>query len=151
MEIIPQCSPSLLPNVVNDISNFAANRGMELNSKKCKEMVVSFLKYKLSRFDLIHISGIPVVRVSCFKLLGVTISDDIYILRLDTLESRRPHACLKSADKMRCDNQIGINPQTNIFRKIPRANDHNHDFRLERPCRINTNTKRFSNFITVKY
>ena len=30
LEIIPRCSPSLLPNVVNDISNFAANRGIEL-------------------------------------------------------------------------------------------------------------------------
>ena len=77
LETTPRCSPSLLPNVVNDISNFAANRGMELNSKKCKEMVVSFLKYKLSRFDPIHISGIPVERVSCLKLLGVTISDDL--------------------------------------------------------------------------
>ncbi len=44
MEIIPRCSPSLLPIFVNEISTFASNRGMELNHKKCKEMVISFLK-----------------------------------------------------------------------------------------------------------
>ena len=77
--------------------------------------------------------------------------DALSATRLDTLESCRHHACLKFDDKMRCDNQIGINPVANISRKIPRANDHNYDFRFERPCRINTNTERFSNFITVKY
>ena len=34
--------------------------------------------------------------------------DALSATRLDTLESRR-HACVKFADKMRCDNQIGIN------------------------------------------
>ena len=34
VEIIPRCSPSLLPIVVNEISTFASNRGMELNHKK---------------------------------------------------------------------------------------------------------------------
>ena len=41
--------------------------------------------------------------------------------RLDTLESRCHHACLKFTDEMRCDNQIGINPLANIFGKTPRA------------------------------
>ena len=49
---------------------------------------------------------------------------------LDTLESRRHRACLSFVDKMICDNQIGINPLANIFRKTPRDNDHNCDLLL---------------------
>ena len=33
IDILPRCSPSLLPMVVNEISTFAPNRGMELNHK----------------------------------------------------------------------------------------------------------------------
>jgi hypothetical protein len=47
LEIIPRCSPSSLPIVVNEISDFAVSRGMKLNPKKCKEMFASFLKYDL--------------------------------------------------------------------------------------------------------
>jgi hypothetical protein len=49
---------------------------MQLNLKKCKEMVLSFLKYSL-QYDVIHISGVPVERVSSFKLLGLLLSDDL--------------------------------------------------------------------------
>lgn len=234
LEVIPRCSPCLLPSVVNDISRFAAKRGMELNSKKCKEMVVSFLKYELTRFDPIYISGLPVERVSCFKLLGVTISDDLtwnahvdsvlkkansrlYALRqlkkaglsegdlvniycsflrpcaeyaspvwsnlteclskliesiqkralrtiypflsyenalstagLDTLENRRHKACLKFAEKMRCDNQ-GMNPLADIFHRISCVKDYGYDLRSVQPSRRYANTERFNKFITVKY
>ena len=44
LEIVPRCSPSILHVVVDEIFNFASNRGMELNPRKCKEMVISFLK-----------------------------------------------------------------------------------------------------------
>jgi hypothetical protein len=47
LEIVPRCSPSLLHNAVDEIAKFASTRGMELNPKKCKEMVISFLKYSL--------------------------------------------------------------------------------------------------------
>ena len=49
---------------------------MELNSKKCKEMMVWFLKYDLSRANSIYIS-LPVERVSSHKRLGVIISLDL--------------------------------------------------------------------------
>ncbi len=51
MEIIPRYSPSLLPIVVNEISSSASNRGMELNHKKCKEMVISLLKCDVARLN----------------------------------------------------------------------------------------------------
>ncbi len=46
--IVPRCSPSLLPLVVNDISDFANERGMKLNPKNCKQMSINFLKYGAS-------------------------------------------------------------------------------------------------------
>jgi hypothetical protein len=76
LEIVPRCSPSILHAVVDEIFNFASSRGMELNPKKCKEMVIAFLKYSLQCDNVIHISGVPVERVSSFKLLGL-LSDDL--------------------------------------------------------------------------
>jgi hypothetical protein len=77
LEIVPRCSPSILHVVVDEIFNFASYRGMERNPRKCKEMVVSFLKYSLQCVNVIHISGMPVERVSSFKLLGLLLSDDL--------------------------------------------------------------------------
>jgi hypothetical protein len=50
---------------------------MKLNPKKCKEMVASFLKNDLQCMDSIYISGTPVERVCCYKLIGVIISQDL--------------------------------------------------------------------------
>jgi hypothetical protein len=77
LEIIPRWSPSLLPIVVNEIFYFAVSRGMKLNPKNCKEMFASFIKYDLQCIDSIYISGTPVERVCCYKLLGVIISQDL--------------------------------------------------------------------------
>ncbi|CAB4038353.1 RNA-directed DNA polymerase from mobile element jockey, partial [Paramuricea clavata] len=76
LEIVPRSSPSVLHVVVDEIFNFASNRGMELNPKKCKEMVISFLEYSLQCDNVIHISGVPIELVSSFKLLGL-LSDDL--------------------------------------------------------------------------
>ena len=62
---------------MNEISTFASNRGMELNHKKCKEMVISFLKYDVARLNTICVSGLPVQSVSSFKLLGFILSNDL--------------------------------------------------------------------------
>ena len=45
MEIIPRCSPSYLPFTVSDIYTYAFLRGMKLNSKKCKEIIINFMHY----------------------------------------------------------------------------------------------------------
>ena len=78
VEVIPRCSPSLLPIiVVNEISTFTSNRGMELNHKKCKDMVISFLMYDVARLNPIYVSGLSMQSVSSFKLLGVTLSNEL--------------------------------------------------------------------------
>ena len=77
LEIVPRYSPSLMPLVVNDILAFASQRGMKLNHKKCKQMLINFLKYKAFDENQIFVDGNPVETVSSFKLLGVWISKDL--------------------------------------------------------------------------
>ena len=66
-----------MPLVAIDISAFASARGMELNHKNCKQVVISFLKYKGSDENQIFVAGNPVEIVSSFKLLGVWISNNL--------------------------------------------------------------------------
>ena len=45
-ESIPRCSPSYLPFIAANINTYASMRNMRLNEKKCKDMVINFLKYQ---------------------------------------------------------------------------------------------------------
>ena len=75
LEIIPRCSASFLPIVVDQICDYANDRGMRLNSKRCNDMVITFLKYKLIKNN-IFIGGDVVGKVSSFELLyGVHVVD----------------------------------------------------------------------------
>ncbi len=76
LEIVPRCSPSLIPILVNDVSQYASSRGMKLNSKKCK-MIISFHQYHLPLDNAIYIDSEPVQTVSPFKLLGVLLREDL--------------------------------------------------------------------------
>ena len=76
-EIVPRCSPSYLPLIAYGINKYATQRNMRLNEKKCKEMVISFLKYQPSPVPPMFLNGTAIVRVSSFKLLGVTLSNDL--------------------------------------------------------------------------
>jgi hypothetical protein len=63
-----------MPLVVNEISDYASEHEMELNYKKCKQMLINFLKYKGSDDESpIYVAGKPVETVSSFKLLGISI------------------------------------------------------------------------------
>jgi hypothetical protein len=50
---------------------------MELNPKKCKEMIINFLQYRIACDQSMFINGLCVERVHSFKLLGVYLSEDL--------------------------------------------------------------------------
>ena len=52
-------------------------RNMRLNEKKCKDMVISFLKYQPTVITPIQLNGIVIDRITSYKPLGIIISDDI--------------------------------------------------------------------------
>ena len=76
-ESIPRCSPSYLPVIAANINTYASMRNMRLNEKKCKDMVINFLKYQPTVITLIQLNGIVIDRVSGYKLLGFIISNDL--------------------------------------------------------------------------
>ena len=76
-KVVLRCSPSLLPLVVDEINTFASSRGTDLNPKKCKEMLISFLKYNIANINLIYTFGSFIVTVSSFKIPGPTLLNDL--------------------------------------------------------------------------
>ena len=75
LEIVPRNSPSVMIQIVADIQlihNVAdiAPTNMELNSGKCKDMIIGFLHFNASIFIPIVIGATYVEAVS-FELLGV--------------------------------------------------------------------------------
>ena len=52
-------------------------RGMRLNPKKCKEMIINFLQYRLPFQNTLQVGGNTIERVSSYKLLGVYLQSDL--------------------------------------------------------------------------
>ena len=80
VEFVPRLSPSYLNFTVSDIYSFASSRGMVLNGingKKCKEMYISFRS--IARFPPapLMVGSSLIEKVSCYKLLGVYLSDNL--------------------------------------------------------------------------
>lgn len=77
VEIIPRCSPSVLPYIAGDICLFASEHGMRLNPTKCKEMLIDFLIYKPHHPPPLQLAGYVIERCITYKLLGVQLSDNL--------------------------------------------------------------------------
>ena len=77
MELVPRLSPSYLNFTVSDIYSFASSRGMVLNGKKCKEMCISCLQYCPFPPGPLLVGSSLIEKVSCYKLLGVHLSDNL--------------------------------------------------------------------------
>ena len=76
-EVVPRNSISMLDIAVADIQQYCINHRMKLNPKKCKEMVVNFMHNPNTIMRSICIGNHEVERVKSYKLLGVTISNDL--------------------------------------------------------------------------
>ena len=63
-------------NTIKNIIQFTENEQMELNVKKCKEMLVDFRKTK-TVIPPVYIGQQPMCRVKTYKLLGFWMNDDL--------------------------------------------------------------------------
>ena len=63
-------------STVNNIIRFTENEQMELNAKKCNEMIVDFRKNK-TVIPPVCIGEQPMARVKTFKLLGFWMNDNL--------------------------------------------------------------------------
>ena len=66
-----------MTNINAKINTYASMRNMRLNEKKCKDMVINFLKYEPTVITPIQLNGIVTDKVSSYKLLWVIISNDL--------------------------------------------------------------------------
>ena len=76
-EVIPRCSPSYLPCIANEISNFASERRMPLKPTKYRELIVNFLQFQPSPVNGPQLMGIVIKRVSSYKMLVVYVSQTL--------------------------------------------------------------------------
>ena len=65
------------PHINHYTYTYASLRGMKLNSKKCKEMIINFMQYSPFPPVPLTVGGSVIERVVTYKLLGVYISDDL--------------------------------------------------------------------------
>ena len=75
-EIIPKDGSSKMSSIVNDVITWSCKNLMNINWSKTKEMAI-VTKGAGSPFDALSFSNNIVEQVHFFKLLGVTIHDDL--------------------------------------------------------------------------
>ena len=64
-------------HVASDICHFASERGMRLNPKKCRELIINFLQFQPAPVGELQLMGFAIKRVNSYKILGVHVSDDL--------------------------------------------------------------------------
>ncbi|CAB4009334.1 RNA-directed DNA polymerase from mobile element jockey [Paramuricea clavata] len=67
---------SVLQSDLNTIERWTVNNNMKLNGKKCKEMIVSFVRSE-NDIPRLLIDGLPLDLVPSFKLLGLTMNNKL--------------------------------------------------------------------------
>ena len=159
LEVVPRCSPSVMPLVVDDISQFSSTGYIDLITIYCS--VIRFiLEYAspvwaaLPDYLSLHLES---VQKRAHKIIfpDISYNEALQTSKLKTLECRRDELCrrfINSTRKKACKN----NPVYNIIRPFQSLREH--DFFLRRPNSsssssgtVRTFTERFDNFITIKY
>ena len=62
--------------MADHICQFATERGMRLNPKKCREMVINFLQFQPTQLGPL-LMGSVVKRVNSYKILGIHVTNDL--------------------------------------------------------------------------
>ena len=68
---------SMLQTDINTVSTWVTSNNLSLNVEKCKLMVISRLRKKSVSVPLLSLNGQPMERVSSYKYLGITITEDL--------------------------------------------------------------------------
>ena len=77
LEVIPRNSMSMLDEAVREIHEYCISHRMKLNPKKCKKMVVNFIANPSTVIRPTCTENQAVETVKTYKLLGVTIREDL--------------------------------------------------------------------------
>ena len=75
-EVFTPCSASSLQGDLDSISNWAFNNNMNLNPKKCKEMLICPLRIK-PELPASLVNNDPLDVVSVHKVLGITLCNTV--------------------------------------------------------------------------
>ena len=63
--------------MADHICQFATERGMRLNPKKCQEMLINVLQYQPMLLGPLQFMGSVVKRVNSYKILGIHVTNDL--------------------------------------------------------------------------
>ncbi len=74
--MIPFWNSSAIVSDAEPVQNWLHENKLQLNTNKCKEMIIDFKKQKHS-FDRISIEGKALYIVSHAKILGMTVSNNL--------------------------------------------------------------------------
>ena len=75
-EFLKKNEVSVLQSDLNTIERWTVNNNMKLNGKKCKEMIVSFVRSE-NDIPRLLIDGLPLDLVPSFKILGLTMNNKL--------------------------------------------------------------------------
>ena len=76
-KLIPRYSPSYLPYYASDNCHFAAERGVCLNPKRCRELIINFLQFQPAPVSELQLMDSAIKRVHSYKILGLNVSDNL--------------------------------------------------------------------------
>ena len=78
IEVIDSIASSQMQTSVNEIAKWSTDNHMNINTSKTKEMIIDFARSSQSVITAITTADdCPIERVSSFKLLGITLSNDL--------------------------------------------------------------------------
>ena len=93
-EVLSRDQSSNLQSITDSISDWSTDNNMNINIRKTKEMLIDMSTNKTNH-PLLHINNVNIERVSSFKLLGVTIQDNLkwneHVQQICTKANRRLH------------------------------------------------------------
>ena len=140
-EFVPNGSNDKMQEAVNHLKDWATNNKMELNARKTKDMWISFKRSGRAP-PPINIGGTIIERVTKFKLLGVTVQNDLkwnaHVSTIVKKASKRIYF-VRACRKANLPSNIGL---TTYCTKIRPLLEYAAPIRGGRPCYLKEDIER---------